>query len=178
MKLEFYSVNNEYISYLRKFDKKVTNNKIENKNYGVEKLYTGILIEFEDFKYIAPLTSDKEEKLKIKKENTTFMKIYVKNEYKGSVNLNNMIPVNSNVIERVILNEIRIEKPKYADLLNMQLSFLQLNEKKLLKKAKTLHDIVTKGKNERFIKISCNFILLEEKSIEWGLLKSKIPREK
>ena len=56
-KLKLYFIDDNYIEYLRKFDKKVAYNKIPNRPY------IGVVYTYNNFKYFAPLSSPKNKHL-------------------------------------------------------------------------------------------------------------------
>lgn len=82
--MQFYHVDDAYISYLRKFDDKVSENKKEKRPY------VGIVFEIAGIKYYAPFTSPKP-KHRTMKNGKDFLKI--KDGIYGAINFNNMIPV-------------------------------------------------------------------------------------
>ena len=57
MKLNLYSVNDEYIKYLRKFENKVYDNKEEIRKY--ERKYVGVVLEINSLNYYVPMSSQK-----------------------------------------------------------------------------------------------------------------------
>ena len=107
-KLKFYTVTEEYMIYLKKYDEKVMDNRgVKNK-----RPYIGVLFEIDRKKYLAPLSSPKPKHLTMK-NSLDFVKI---NQGKfGVINLNNMFPV----IEEVIIEKnINLEEDnKYKELL-------------------------------------------------------------
>ena len=90
MKLEdkiwFYEVTDDYIEYLKLYDRKVTSSKIQDRNHS--RKYIGILLTINEHQYLAPLSSYKE-KHNLMKESVDFLKV---KDY-AVINLNNMIPV-------------------------------------------------------------------------------------
>ena len=57
--MRIYRIKDEYIDFLRKYDKKVSKNKKETRPF------VGIVFEINNFKYFAPLSSPKEKYLKM-----------------------------------------------------------------------------------------------------------------
>ena len=164
-KLKFYTVTEEYMIYLKKYDEKVMDNRgIKNK-----RPYIGVLFEIDRKKYLAPLSSPKPKHLTMK-NSLDFVKI---NQGKfGVINLNNMFPV----IEEVIIEKnINLEKDnKYKELLVNQLDWCNKMENRdnIYRKAEKLYkEILNKKEQSRFWNRCCDFSLLEEKAIEFILLK-------
>ncbi|MDY2980295.1 MAG: type III toxin-antitoxin system ToxN/AbiQ family toxin [Fusobacterium sp.] len=164
-KLKFYTVTEEYMIYLKKYDEKVMDNRgVKNK-----RPYIGVLFEIDRKKYLAPLSSPKPKHLTMK-NSLDFVKI---NQGKfGVINLNNMFPV----IEEVIIEKnINLEEDnKYKELLVNQLDWCNKMENRdnIYRKAEKLYkEILNKKEQSRFWNRCCNFSLLEEKAIEFILLK-------
>lgn len=85
--------------------------------------YIGVLFTVEGKEYIAPLGSPKPKHLTMK-NNIDFIKI--DNGKLGVINLNNMIPVNFNVIKKIPIDEI--QNQKYRTLLDNQHNWIKSNQ--------------------------------------------------
>ena len=167
-KLKFYTVTEEYMIYLKKYDEKVMDNRgVKNK-----RPYIGVLFEIDKKKYLAPLSSPKPKHLTMK-NSLDFVKI---NQGKfGVINLNNMFPV----IEEVIIEKnINLEEDnKYKELLVNQLDWCNKMENRdnIYRKAEKLYkEILNKKEQSRFWNRCCDFSLLEEKAIEFISLEVNI----
>ena len=164
-KLKFYTVTEEYMIYLKKYDEKVMDNRgVKNK-----RPYIGVLFEIDRKKYLAPLSSPKPKHLTMK-NSLDFVKI---NQGKfGVINLNNMFPV---VEEVIIEKNINLEEDnKYKELLVNQLDWCNKMENRdnIYRKVEKLYkEILNKKEQSRFWNRCCDFSLLEEKAIEFILLK-------
>ena len=164
-KLKFYTVTEEYMIYLKKYDEKVMDNRgVKNK-----RPYIGVLFEIDRKKYLAPLSSPKPKHLTMK-NSLDFVKI---NQGKfGVINLNNMFPV---VEEVIIEKNINLEEDnKYKELLVNQLDWCNKMENRdnIYRKAEKLYkEILNKKEQSRFWNRCCDFSLLEEKAIEFILLE-------
>jgi protein AbiQ len=164
-KLKFYIVTEEYMSYLKEYDEKVMDNRgVKNK-----RPYIGVLFEIDRKKYLAPLSSPKPKHLTMK-NSLDFVKI---NQGKfGVINLNNMFPV---VEEVIIEKNINLEEDnKYKELLVNQLDWCNKMENRdnIYRKVEKLYkEILNKKEQSRFWNRCCDFSLLEEKAIEFILLK-------
>lgn len=151
--MRIYKIKEEYVQYLKSFDNKVANNKKEKRPY------VGIVLEINEFKYFAPLTSPKDKHKKMKNQ-LDFIKL--DNGNLGAINLNNMIPVSNAALIKYDINK----EPSilYRELLKDQLRFINSNSKDIQDKAYKLYIKVTEYNS--FIKERCvNFKLLEEKSL-------------
>lgn len=154
--MKFYTVSNEYISYLKTIDSKVPD------NYSGTRPYVGILLEINGHKYLAPLTSYKPKQDEIADNKITVFKLYEKGNPSnklGMISLNNMIPIIESEISMINFSE---QNKKYATLLTSQINFISSNQDDIVKKAEKLYKVVTVSKTEHFCKISCNFTLLEK----------------
>ena len=149
-KLYIYDVNLKYRNYLRRYDSKVSMKE--------GRRFYGILITKENIDYCIPFTS------KVKKRNSK-LTINIKNKNKiiAQLLINNMIPVNSSVIEKVDVN-----KDKYKEYLQDEIIYLKtknvINEiiNKVEKAFMILDD--ENHRDYKFYKnICCEYKLLEEK---------------
>ena len=155
-KIWFYEVTDDYIDYLRKFDKKVPNSKILDRKH--TRKYIGVLFTINGFKYIAPLSSyiDKHNSMK---ESIDFLKV---KDY-AVINLNNMIPVIDECISKVMFEEVSDEY--YKDLLENEYKVIKTKKNQILKNANIVYNQVTKYKKQKgLINRCCDFNLLEEKA--------------
>lgn len=172
-RLKFYTVNTEYMLYLKKYDIKI----MENSGNKSQRPYIGILFEIDNKKYLAPLTSPKPKHLKMK---NTLDFIKIDGGKLGAINLNNMFPV----IDQVIIpKNIKLEENlNYKELLTDQINWCNKKENStnILKKAEALYNEITQKKeNSIFWNRCCNFKILEDKSSEYLLTKeNKWQKEK
>lgn len=164
-KLKFYTVTEEYMSYLKEYDEKVMDNRgIKNK-----RPYIGVLFEIDRKKYLAPLSSPKPKHLKLKKSVDFFA---IDEGILGGINLNNMFPVKEGVFKEKDIEKELDEKYKF--LLKKQLTWCNIeeNREKIIKKAEKLYSIITTQREKsKLWNRCCDFSLLEEKAIEFILLK-------
>ena len=152
--LGLFFVNDEYIDYLRTIDKNVC------ENYSEKRAYIGILLEVNDKKYVAPLTSPNKEYLNHKKYRRIVHRI--DNGNYGYVRIGNMIPVNENLVYPVIIAETKDEK--YKDILLEQVKYFRKSEviKEIREKANKLYFGRYDNNNYYLSDIMCNFKLLEK----------------
>lgn len=168
MKLSLYTIDNSYNEYLRKFDTKVQDTSFTNKKE--RRPFVGILITVESINYIAPLASPKPKHLKMK-NSSDFIKI--NNGVWGAINLNNMIPVNMDLIYKInlkILPNDNSSEIKYKNLLQNQLNWCQRNSTKITNTAINLYTNIINNTSAVKLKIRCcDFKLLEQKLKEYVL---------
>ena len=164
LKLKIVKVDSSYCDYLRKFDHKVSYNKLEKEL----RPFIGILFKIDTCEYFAPLSSPK---LKHKTMKNTIDFLKIKNGELGAVNFNNMIPVNENNYTLVDLYKktLTLEELKYQKLLVEQLNWLNSNYYQVKNKSFKLYQLYNTNKLPDNIKVRCcNFKLLEKKCLEYN----------
>ena len=161
--MDFYHISDAYIAYLRGFDTSVSDNKHESRPY------VGVVIQIDDMKYYAPLTSPKPKHQKMK-NGKDFRKING-GQY-GAINFNNMIPVPDNaVISMSINNE---PDAQYRRLLQNQYQAVLSDFSEIEKTAKNLRDLVLTADEDlspydlRIKNRCCNLKKLEEVYASYG----------
>ena len=156
--LKFYTVNEDYIDYLSKFDSHVSWNKEQKRPY------IGIVLKVENYLYFAPLYSYKVGYDKYK-DNPSFIRV---EDRKGKnvsiIRFAEMIPVPETAIQLLDFNS---RGDKYRDLLQAESDFINDNKATIYSKAKKIYKNVVHIKIPFFISIACNFELLEQKSKEY-----------
>lgn len=163
-KLILVKVDSEYCNYLRKFDNKVIYNYDEKES----RPFVGVLFLVNNCKYFAPLSSPKAKHKKMKTK-IDFLKL--DNGNLGAINFNNMIPVTDRNIKKIDLDKEVLNKSeeKYIKLLKEQIFWLNRNDEKLYSRSKKLYDKYINGVlDSNIAQRCCNFILLEEKCIEYN----------
>lgn len=164
MKLNIYKVDIDYLDWLRKFDDKISYVNNDDK----KRPFIGILINLEKQVYLAPLSSPKPKHIHMKNA-MDFMKI---DQGKlGVINLNNMIPVLKDKIHIISIRDM--EDSEYKVLLGKQYRWCNVNKDRILNQAIKLRNKYIN--NELHLAIRercCKFNLLEEKSLEYGIMKA------
>lgn len=158
---QFFKIRDEYINYIKTYDKNVCD------NYHEGRTYIGILFEINNLIYFAPLTSAGKEYLNLKKYKRI---VYPINEGElGYIRLGNMIPVPKEELRLIIISEIN-EDAEYRTLLLNQYIALKKTEvkKKIILKARKLYDIRYNNTNHYLNDLICDFKLLEEKCVIWS----------
>ena len=156
--LKFYTVNEDYIDYLSKFDSHVSWNKEQKRPY------VGIVLRVENYLYFAPLYSYKVGYDKYK-DNPSFIRV---EDRKGKnvsiIRFSEMLPVPETAIKLLDFNS---RGDKYRDLLQAESNFINDNKNVIYSKAKKIYKNVVHIKIPFFINISCDFELLEQKLKEY-----------
>ena len=159
-KLWFYEVDDDYINFLRDYDKKVSENKEEDRKH--PRKYIGVVFMIGTVKYLAPLSSYKHDKHDRMKDALDFIKI---GNY-GVLNLNNMIPIIDTAITKIYFDTV--EDEKYKDLLENEYQIIKTKKDKILKNSNILYYQVTKYKAPHLIARCCDFKLLETVSQQYS----------
>lgn len=164
MDLDFYNVDPDYVKYLFNFD----NHVCLHKN---GRPYLGIVFDFNNHDYFAPLTSDNLNKEYLR-EDANYRRITVDigkndNQKIGFVRVNNMIPVPKRCYKKMIINDIGDDK-KYKTLLLKQYRVFITPEfqQEIQIKAKRVYKI-SLYKNHHLNNKVCDFQLLEKKCDYW-----------
>ena len=158
-KIYICSINNAYLDYLREFDAKVSEDKTHKRKF------VGVLLEINEKKYYAPLSSPKPKHIAISDKAPDIFKI--DGGRLGVINLNNMIPVPDAAIIRLDIENEPDEK--YKNLLRNQAKIIHSNNDNIKKKAKRLYSIVNSGSQPNLNSRCCTYKLLESKCLEYGL---------
>lgn len=147
-KLKFYSVDKEYLNYLKKYDVKVPNQDYKTH----DKFFCGVVLEINNFKYFVPVSHYN------KQDNTNFL-IENKGQAISSLRFCFMIPVPDEYITYKDFSKETDEK--YVKLMDTEIEYCRENEDKILNKAKKVYKI---GCNSRhpLNKYCCDFKKLEE----------------
>jgi len=154
---KLYYIDENYINYLRNFDSNVFYNKDSSRPY------IGVVYTYNELNYFAPLASPKPKHIDINPKAIDIFK--VKNGELGVVNINNMIPSPIETLTEVLPT---ITDEKYKKLLEGQLTFLNNNKAKLMKKINHFQNMYRKGHLfPNILERCCNFPLLEEKFGEY-----------
>jgi len=155
--MKFYNVKDEYIQYLKLFDDKVADNKVETRPY------VGVVIEINEIKYYAPFASPKPKHRKMK-NSKDFRKIK-QGEY-GAINFNNMLPVNDDALLPIDIEHL--EDEKYKRLLQNQYNYIRADQAQIMRSAKEVRRIAfaQDGELTNYDKIiknrTCDLPLLED----------------
>lgn len=162
--MRFFYIADEYITYLKKYDSRVADNKSETRPY------VGIVIQIEDIKYYAPFTSPKAKHREMK--NTKDFRKINGGTY-GAINFNNMVPVPDSELIPLDINEESDEK--YKRLLQNQYKSIKKDSAAIIRTAENLRKlIVTEDEKlsefDKKIKLRCcNLQVLEKVFAQYSL---------
>ncbi|MBQ7359758.1 MAG: type III toxin-antitoxin system ToxN/AbiQ family toxin [Lachnospiraceae bacterium] len=149
--IRIYEIKSEYIKYVGNYQKHIfvpTESKKKRK-------YIGVVLEINNMKYFAPLSSYKD-KHKMMKESVDFIKI---KDY-AVINLNNMIPVPDS---QIVVIDINKEKDmNYRYLLQAESREVNRQRKRIRKNAGIVYDHkMHNGNSTALAKRTNDFVLLE-----------------
>lgn len=159
--INLYEINDGYIEYLRKFDRKVLSTKAEDRKH--TRKYIGVILNNREYNYFIPLSSYKPELYDHMYESPSLKKI----GNMAVLRINNMIPVIDSVVHRVSFNKLKDEK--YKILLQNEYRIIKRREREIRKDSRIVYyyRLNERNKNKGLYKICCDFKLLEEKSNEY-----------
>lgn len=170
--MKLYSVTDNYINYLRKFDSKVYDNKEDIRK--VTRKYLGIVLKINNFNYYIPMSSPKASDYingEIRKSIIPIIRIVSQEEknntfsLKGTLRISNMIPVPDS---ELIPYDVNIETNKnYQILIKKELTFIEKNEQLIKKYAKVLYNQRLHNYHISYVKNVVDFKLLEEKCLAY-----------
>lgn len=159
-RLCLYYISDTYIRYLQRFERRILH------NVNSKRPYCGIILMNHQFSYFIPLSSPKEKYKKIRNR-MDVEKIW--NGECGILNLNNMIPVPEQFMQRIDIDTI--EDIRYKVLLRRQADYIRNNSEKIRKKTEKLYKLI-KHKNPRnvyeesILSRCCDLDLLEGKCLD------------
>ncbi|RVU33242.1 type III toxin-antitoxin system ToxN/AbiQ family toxin [Rheinheimera riviphila] len=152
--MKFYTISDDYISYLLNFDHKVPNNG--GAGYKGKKVYIGIVLEIGTHKFLAPLTSYKPAQDRIQSSSCSAFKLHERtnpDNKLGLIALNYMIPVlDSELVEF----DIEAQEHRYKQMLHRQYEFIKANRQEIIERASKLYEHVVIKRTEFFVRISCD----------------------
>lgn len=162
--MNWYIVKKEYIEYLHKYDEKVENIDYKEK----VKPYIGIILKINNYNYYVPISSAKQKHYKMNNQIDLY-KVKRKEKILGVLNINNMIPIREDCIEKLKYNEIdkhrkfksSYEKQQYIELLEIELKLINKKQTEIMENARKLYDLVIKYPMSKLAKRSCDFKKLE-----------------
>lgn len=170
MKLNLYSISDNYIKYLRKFDDKIYDNKEEIRTH--ERKYLGIVLTVNEFNYYIPMSSPKKsdyldfDKKIIRNDTKTIIRIHNNNRLYGTLRISNMIPVPITELEPYIISNE--DDLKYREVILGELRYINNNSDRIVKYVKTVYNQKIRDIDVGYIKNTVDFKLLEEKLKEWN----------
>ena len=159
--IRLYEIDDKYVEYLRKFDKKVLSPKTEDRKQ--TRKYIGIILNTQSFNYFIPLSSYKPETYDSMYESISLKKI----EDMAVLRINNMIPVVDNVVHEIKFSLVIDEQ--YRTLLQNEYRIIKAREREIRTDARIVYfyRLNEKNRNKGLYNICCDFKLLEEAAKKW-----------
>lgn len=154
-RLGFYTINERYIEYLKRFDQRVPDVKYNNR----DKFFAGALFKVNGAFYFAPVSSYKQDDAFTMNE-----KIVIDNKVSASVRCNYMIPVPEG---EFALKDFSTENNDYQYLVRKELEYCQTNQQAIVAKGKSIYLQRSIDDNLSYDRHCCNFNLLEAKCNIW-----------
>jgi protein AbiQ len=153
--LDFYEVNEDYVSYLQKVDSKIPNISYASNN----KFVCGIMFEICGINYFAPVSSFQ------RKQQTNYLIKHPKGYVLSSIRFSFMFPVPNTEIS---IKNIKNERPDYRRLLNHERDFCINNQLDIIKSAIHIYNGVINNKSELLTQVCCDFKKLEIAYRNWN----------
>ena len=169
--MDFYRIDEAYNSFLQEYEtEKRGLTRVPNIRYSDRtKFAFGAVLEINEIKYYVSVSS-----FSNRQEANILIRVPGdKQEIKGSLRFNYMIPVPDECLTRLIIRDV--EDANYRSLLNKEYRFCTSNEERIRKKANTIYDMVVNNRKQILTDNSCDFKILEEgyhKYIEKYIKKS------
>lgn len=159
--IRLYEIDDGYVEYLRKFDRKVLSPKTEDRKQ--TRKYIGIILNTQSFNYFIPLSSYKPETYDSMYESVSLKKI----ENLAVLRVNNMIPVVDNVVHEIKFSLVTDEQ--YKTLLQNEYRIIKNREREIRTDARIVYfyRLNNKNQNKGLYKICCDFKLLENAAQKW-----------
>ncbi|MCD8201488.1 MAG: type III toxin-antitoxin system ToxN/AbiQ family toxin [Clostridia bacterium] len=156
--LDFYTVDEQYVDYLRMGEINVHGNShVPQVSYGPsrnEKFMCGILLQIGELIYLAPVSS-----YKIQQKNNVLL-FDRKGNATSSVRLNFMFPIYQEFVARLVINNV--VDPGYKRLLQQEFVSVNSQEDAIRKMALSTYRVVTELiKSGMAVNWACDFVLLE-----------------
>ena len=170
LKLFFYDVDPDYVTYLKNIEKNKRGfTRVPNVIYNNErKMVCGIVLEIAEYKYYVPISSYKKQQ-----NNNILIKLNDDkyNQVKGSLRFNYMFPIHDKYIKKREFNESKSMGRK--EFLRRQWVYCNLIIDEIRKMANKTYQEVVNGNDKILQNASCDFKLLEKAADEYALKKGE-----
>lgn len=167
-KLDFYFINDEYISFLSKTEIESRGfSRVPIFQYGEhrkQKFMIGIILKINNFNYFAPISSSC-----VQYKNNILIKS--NGAVVSSIRFNYMFSVPKSEIQKAIFSNV--SNSSYKNLLINELNYCREKEVEIFKLAFSTYKAVLLGKNLGLVNNSCDFKLLEQKCLEYIVLNKQ-----
>lgn len=162
-RLSLFKIDMKYVRELAKVDDNVMS--VSPQAHKENRPFVGVILICDNKQYCVPLSSPKE-KHKNMNNDIDFTKINDGNKLLAVLNFNNMIPVDTSVIQPLNIKISNNDTPKdrhYKTMATKQLQWCQKNQDAIINKANKLYRMVTTGKaNNLLSRRCCDFAKLEK----------------
>jgi protein AbiQ len=156
-RLKFYEVDDAYISFLTNVDNRVP--RVDYSDDGRRrKFLCGIVLEVNGHAYFAPVSSYK------KQQRSNFVIEDTHGNPVGCLRFSYMIPI---PLDALRLKDFSIEDPKYRNLLDIELRYINRNVGAILTRARYVYTSVVDKKDPAMIQNCCDFKALETACVEY-----------
>jgi protein AbiQ len=164
-KLNFYTADTDYVQYLQKAEQEKRGfSRVPNMVYSEKykpKFLCGIVLQVNDIDYYVPVTSYRQQKP------DNFLIAADNGQVVSSLRFNYMFPIPK---ERVAVRVIADESDRaYRALLAQELRYCIKNQEAIQRLAERTYKRVLLGKDPGLVVNSCDFRLLEQKCLEYGI---------
>ena len=168
MELNFYYIKDDYIDYLKQFEKSARGYTcVPNANYwNTNKFTFGAVLEVNRKQYFVPVSSySKKQQDVILITDKTAKNKAQNNKILGSLRFAYMIPAPRSCIIKLDINKMPTENSRVHTA--KELAFCRRNRDKIQNQAKKTYDRVVSKEFPELTRNSCDFKLLEEAYIEY-----------
>lgn len=166
--LSLYTINMKYVRDLHNADDKVQS--VSPQIHKSNRPFVGVVMIVENKQYCIPLDSPKQ-KHQTMKNDIDFSKIIVEGKMLGVLNINNMVPVDKDLITKIDLRPNQSYGQKevlYKNLCRKELDWIQKHAAQITAKANRLYGIITSGKATKKLSDRClDFEKLEAVLLKW-----------
>ena len=166
--LSLYTINMKYVRDLHNADDKVQS--VSPQIHKSNRPFVGVVMIVENKQYCIPLDSPKQ-KHQTMKNDIDFSKIIVEGKLLGVLNINNMVPVDKDLITKIDLRPNQSDGQKevfYKNLCRKELDWIQKHAAQITAKANRLYGIITSGKATKKLSDRClDFEKLEAVLLKW-----------
>ncbi|MCQ9124704.1 type III toxin-antitoxin system ToxN/AbiQ family toxin [Rodentibacter caecimuris] len=157
-RLKLYNIEDDYLTYLRQYDQRVP----QNKPNGYSRPFVGVLLEINNLKYLAPLSSQihtTQTDFPIKKKHNESVE-----EQIATVRFAYMVPVTDKVLREIDYSLIMNSDENYFSLLVLEDNYINSHKKELKKKCEMTYNNKING----HFNFCCDFKKLEEQAINYS----------
>ena len=164
--MKLYSVSDEYIDYLRKYESKVYDNKLSKRKH--DRKYLGVVLKINNYNYFVPFSSPKKSDYingVIRNNSTSIIRMHNGKELFGTLRLSNMIPVPK---EELLYYDVSHEKDlKYKYIVLDELRFINKNSNLIKTNARSIYIQKMNNGKYNYLNNTVDFKLLESKCDLW-----------